>query len=353
MTEPDTCRAAVFRTPGEPLCIEEFPIPELASGEALVRVECCTLCGSDLHSAFGHRPVPVPTILGHEIVGRVSGVASDQPPADLAGMPLNIGDRVVWSVAASCGQCDRCSRGMPQKCHQLFKYGHEKITDAHALSGGLAEFCHLAPGTPVVRIDDELSDHEIAPVSCATATVAEAMQSASSIAGRRVLIFGAGMLGLTAAAMARWIGASEVTVCDVDQKRLERARDFGATSLLNWESVSSHTDSADVVFELSGAAAAVQAAVGQLSIGGELILVGSVSPSDPVSIDPERIVRQLLRIRGVHNYTPGSLSRAVTFLSETEYPFGELVGRSFPLEEINEAITYAADSRACRVAIAP
>jgi putative phosphonate catabolism associated alcohol dehydrogenase len=353
MTETATCRAAVFRTPDEPLRTEEFPIPELGAGEALVRVDCCTLCGSDIHSALGHRAVPVPTILGHEIVGRVAGVAPDNPPTDLAGAPLSIGDRVVWSVAASCGQCDRCAGGMPQKCRHLFKYGHEEITATHPLSGGLAEFCHLAPGTPVVRVDDQLSDHEIAPVSCATATVAEAMQSVSSIAGRRVLIFGAGMLGLTAAAMARWNGASEVAVCDVDSERLERARNFGATSLLDWESISSHSDSADVVFELSGAAPAVEAAVGQLSIGGELILVGSVSPSAPVSVDPERIVRQLLRIRGVHNYTPESLSRAVTFLSETEFRFGELVEQSFPLEEINEAIAHAVDSRACRVAIAP
>lgn len=353
MTSTTTSRAAVFRSPGEPLSIERFPLPELASGETLVRVECCTLCGSDLHSALGHRSVPVPTILGHEIVGQVAGVSLDQSPCDVSGTPLKAGDRVVWSVAASCGQCDRCSHGMPQKCRQLFKYGHEKITDTHPLSGGLAEFCHLASGTPVVRIGDDLPVHEIAPVSCATATVAEAVQCATSIANRRILIFGAGMLGLTAAAMARWNGAAEVAVCDVDSERLERASEFGATSLIEWDSISSHKDSADVVFELSGAAPAVEAAVDQLSIGGELILVGSVSPSPPVSIDPERIVRQLLRIRGVHNYTPASLSRAVEFLSETDYPFEQLVDQSFPLEEINQAIAHAVDSRACRIAIAP
>lgn len=353
MSQTETCRAAVFREPDEPLTIEEFQLPNLARGEALVRVECCTLCGSDLHSALGHRSVPVPTILGHEIVGRVTDVSTDQTACDVDGAPLKPGDRVVWSVAASCGQCDRCAQGMPQKCHQLFKYGHEKISDTHPLSGGLAEFCHLATGTPVVRIDEQLPIQTIAPVSCATATIAEAMNSVSSVEGRRVLIFGAGMLGLTAAAMARSHGAASVTVCDIDSARLERATEFGATSLLDWDSIRHHKDSADVIFEVSGAAPAVEASIDQLSIGGELILVGSVSPSPRVSIDPERIVRQLLRIRGVHNYTPDSLSRAVAFLSETDYPFGQLVDQSFPLEEINQAIAYAVESRACRIAIVP
>ena len=79
-----SARAAVFEQAGSPLVMREFPVPALGPGEALVRVSCCTVCGSDLHTLRGHRETPVPTVLGHEIVGVVEALASDSPPADVA-----------------------------------------------------------------------------------------------------------------------------------------------------------------------------------------------------------------------------------------------------------------------------
>lgn len=355
MSEAVMSRAAVFRSANEPLSIEEFVVPPLSAGEALVQVECCTLCGSDLHSISGHRSTPVPTVLGHEIVGRIAEVATERPPVDVAGRPLDIGDRVVWSVAAACGSCDRCRRAMPQKCRQLFKYGHEAITATHALSGGLADYCLLVPGTAVVRVDDTIAATEIAPASCATATICEAVSGCRELRGRDVLIFGAGMLGLTATAMSIHQGAANVTVCDIDPNRLARARLFGATAAIEWSTLSASTLEADVVFEVSGATTAVEAAVSHAAVGGEVILIGSVSPVGPVAIDPEQVVRRLLHIRGVHNYTPDSLARAVTFLTETRarFPFASLVEQSFPLSRTNEAIAFAQESRACRIAVHP
>ncbi len=353
-------RAAVFREVGQPLGIKEFALPVLRPGESLVRVEYCTICGSDLHSVLGHRGVPTPSVLGHEIVGRVSAVSLDAPPTDLTGRPLAVGDRVVWSVAASCRECDRCQRGLPQKCRSLFKYGHETTEQRSALSGGLAEYCLLVQGTAVVKIDDSLRDEVICPVSCATATVSEALRGCLNLEGSRVLIFGAGMLGLTAAAMARWSGAECVVVCDVDSERLTTAADFGATDTLLWEellrqgAIEQPLD-ADVVLEMSGAAEAVTAGLAHVAIGGELVLVGSVSPSPSVSVDPEQVVRRLLRIRGVHNYTTASLQHAVSFLNETHerFPFSELVAETFPLERVNDAIAFAVQHRACRVGVKP
>lgn len=361
----ETCRAAVFRGVGIPLSVEEFSLPSPAAGEALVRVECCTICGSDLHSIQGRRSVALPTILGHEILGRIAHLPEESPPVDVMGRALSVGDRVIWSVAASCEACDRCRRGLPHKCRQLFKYGHERADCDHPLSGGLAEYCHLKRGTAIVRVTDDLPDAVACPASCATATVVEAMQSIPEIEGRSLLIFGAGMLGTTAAAMARSSGATAVVVCDVDADRLARSRDFGATHLLPWNADREKfqaelfdvvgSDGVDAVLELSGSEDAAERAAGLLQVGGELVLVGSVKPSRSIEVNPESIVRGLLRISGVHNYAPHSLQEAIVFLAaaQGEYPFESLVERTFALSEINAAIDAAIESKACRIAVRP
>jgi putative phosphonate catabolism associated alcohol dehydrogenase len=351
----------VFRQPGCDLELVEFQNPNPGRGEALVQVDCCTICGSDMHSVQGDRSVPTPTVLGHEIVGHVVELPIDGRPVDQTGATISVGDRVVWAVTASCGACDRCRAGLPHKCQSVFKYGHESIDNGSPLSGGLADFCHLQAGGLIVRLDDALPDHVVAPASCATATVFEALQASlaeslsESLNDRSVLITGSGMLGLTAAAMSRWLGATRVIVCDIDDERLERAVEFGATETIHGPLNSRECLEVDVALEMSGASAAVEQMLPHLDVGGGLVLVGSVSPSPPVPLDPEQVVRRLLRIRGVHNYHPQSLVGAIRFLTEThdQYPFASLVAAEFALEHTNDAFDYARKHRPCRVAIHP
>jgi alcohol dehydrogenase len=364
-------RAAVFHQANQPLTIEQLPLVALSAGEALVRVDCCTICGSDVHSILGHRDVPRPTILGHEIVGRIHELSAEDAPTDVSGVPLSTGDRVVWSVAASCGECDRCATGLPQKCRELFKYGHEATTKTnragsdHALSGGLSQFCHLARGTAIVRVG-AVPDEVIAPASCATATVCEAIESCGSLAGKSVLIFGAGMLGLTASAISHSMGTSRVTICDIDRARLDLAKQFGAAETVVWnadssqvranlDSINDEPAGFDAVFDFSGSPDAIEIAPELARIGGHVVLVGSVSTIRKVQWDPEQIVRRLLTIHGIHNYRPQALLSAVEFLraNQTAYPFAPLVEASFPLDQINEAIQLAIDAKPCRIAIRP
>lgn len=192
---------------------------DLAPGEVLARVDLATVCGSDVHSVFGRRSSPAPGVLGHEQVGTVLAVGPGTPPLRVDGVPIEPGMRVVWSVAASCEQCDRCEADLPQKCRRLLKYGHEPLTDSWVLSGGFATHCVLQPGTAVVAVPAEVPDTVAAPASCATATVAAVLGAANrSLAGARVLVAGAGMLGLTAVAMAAQAGAL-VTAVDPDPAR--------------------------------------------------------------------------------------------------------------------------------------
>lgn len=354
----------MFRGAGQPLELVELRVPQPQAGEAVVRIECCTICGSDLHTISGARQEPTPSILGHEILGTVAQLG-DPPLLDAAGDPLRPGDRLTWSTASSCGACDRCQRGLPQKCRMLFKYGHAVAEGRGALSGGLAEYILLRPGTAAVRLPAEIADEVFCPVSCATATISAAFRAAGESAGLRVLIFGAGMLGLTAAAYAASRGAARVAICDLDSQRLARASRFGADRTILWESCGddfrqtvmreAESDAFDVVLELSGSPDAVEAACELGDVGARIVLVGSVMKSRPVQLDPERVVRQWSRICGVHNYAPQDLQDAVEFLTayHHRFPFAELVEAKYSLEEVNRAVQFAREARPVRVAIQP
>lgn len=359
-----SCLAAVFHGSREPLQIQPIERPIPAHREALVQIELCTICGSDLHTCTGARVEPTPSILGHEIVGVVTELG-DPPLCDIDGLPLQLGDRVTWSVCISCGTCDRCLAGMTQKCRRLSKYGHDLATGRTALNGGLAEAILLQSGSTVVRVDSAIPAEVICPANCATATIAAAYRVAGELSGKRVLIFGAGMLGLTAAAFAASAEASLIVVCDVNQDRLQQATQFGATATVAWTNDPIEmqrqlhdlcgTDSFDVILELSGSPDAVEATCQFADIAANVVLVGTVMKSRGVQFDPEMIVRRWISIHGVHNYAPCDLQTAVNFLQQnhSRFPFATLVEQTYQLAEINDAISKAIQDRPVRVAIRP
>jgi alcohol dehydrogenase len=355
---PRFARVAVFTGPGQPLELREVEVPDPTGTEILVRVLGCTLCGSDLHTYEGRRPGPVPSILGHEILGRIEAFGPRASRLDFAHISLREGDRVSWALVAHCGTCFYCRRGLPQKCENGRKYGHEAL--GAAPNGGLAEWCMLVPGTAVVRVPETLPDAVVCPANCATATVISALRHAGSLRGRTVLIQGVGLLGITACAIAQASGASAVIATDPRPERLARAARFGATLSPTphqlAEVVAQATDGhgVDVAVELSGGPEAFRAGMAALRMGGIHLLVGAVFPAPPVPLELERVVRRNLRIEGIHNYAPEDLVAAVRFLSEhPEYPFAELVGEWLPLSRADEAFQRARSTTACRVGVRP
>ena len=109
----ETCKAAIFDAANKPLRLENVQIPTPGPGEILVKIDACTVCGSDLHTMTGARNEKTPTILGHEIIGTVASTGS-AGIVDAKKSPLSIGDRVTWSIVIHCGDCFFCHRGLPQ-----------------------------------------------------------------------------------------------------------------------------------------------------------------------------------------------------------------------------------------------
>lgn len=348
--------------PHEPVAV---PQVLLGSGELLVEVEFATVCSSDIHTALGHRVEPAPAVLGHEAVGRVSAIGGVVPAID--GVPLVPGDRVVWSVVAHCGSCDQCLRGIPQTCRTLRKYGHERIGQGWELTGGFATHVHLREGTTVIRVDEEIPAAVLAPAGCGISTAWAALAAAErtvSLRGATVLVTGGGLIGLSAAAMARERGAT-VILAEIDEERRTLARSFGAVVTFDPLAGSTARDllassglegrEIDVVIEASGSPLAVAAGIDAVGPGGVVVLVGSVFPTDPVALVPERLVRSQVTVTGVHNYAPEHLSGALEFLASNwrMYPFEQLVGRVYPLIELDAALDRAAFRREVRVGVTP
>ncbi|MET0811770.1 MAG: alcohol dehydrogenase catalytic domain-containing protein [Microbacterium sp.] len=361
--------AMVWSEPGRPHQMIASPGVHLAPGDALVQIEFATICGSDVHTVRGDRSAPTPLVLGHEQVGRVVALGDGAVRSD--GSPLELGDRVVWSLAVSCGACDRCVRGLPQKCRSLAKYGHERITRGWELTGGFATHVHVRAGTAIVTINDAVPAPVAAAASCATATAVAALDAASAstdLDGALVLITGGGMVGLSAAALAVEAGA-EVIVSDPDAARRSFARGIGAIPAdpLAEPGAPEHLDTVlaararrgllevTVAIEASGATAAVDTVISRVGVGGAVVLVGSVSPGPAVALDAESVVRRLVTLKGVHNYTPAQLVRAVAFLERSwrTVPLGDLVGTSYPLDQLDRAIDDAATGGHVRVGVVP
>ncbi len=357
---------------GEGHAHEAVAVPgvRLGPGDVLVEIELTTVCGSDVHTVLGHRIAPTPLILGHEQVGRV--IALGQGGAKTTdGHRVSLGERIVWSVAVPCGRCVRCRRGLGQKCLNLQKYGHERMRRGWELSGGFATHAHVLAGTPMVAVPDDVPATVLAPASCATATVAAALEAAGEITvvdGAVVVIAGAGMLGLTAAAMAADAGA-HVVVSDPNPERREAALTFGAAAVSDPHAAAEssaglaaaivraggRSATCTVALELSGATSAVRTLLGVVDVGGVLVLARTVSRSPEIAVDPEQLVSRLLTIRGVHNYAPRHLEQAARFLTEawTRYPFAAQVARILPLADVDEALALAASGMGPRIAVSP
>lgn len=286
-------QAAVLTEFGKPLVLENVPVPDPLPDEVLIEVLACGVCHSDLHIADGDLPgfraATKPRVIpGHEVVGRV--VRCGQSVTH-----LNIGDRigVAWLYRA-CGKCEQCQEGNENLCRQ------SNAVTGMTVDGGYAQFM-CAHADYAVRIPDELSDNEAAPLFCAGVTSYRALKKANVVADQRVAVFGIGGLGHLTVQIARAMGA-EVSALDVNEEKLTFARELGADHVLNAadpEALKSirKRGGVHVAVVTSAAHVAYDAAVSSLRPNGTLCVVGL--PSEPLRF-------QALALVGTETHIVGS-----------------------------------------------
>ena len=354
-------RIAVFDEANEKMMLKEHSLPALKEGEILVKNSFTTLCRSDINTFVGKRQEKTPTILGHEITGTIKKFGPKPCRNDARGNRLEIGDRITWGIFASDPESKMARKGIPQKGEDLFKYGHEKITNESSFHGGLADYIILRQHTPIIKIGDTMPDPVAAIINCAVATVAGSIRLAGDIRRKVVAVSGLGMLGTIACAMANKSGAFEVIGIDIDPERLEKVKEYGvnetidALGSLEAELTRLYKTKRpiDVVLEFSGAATAMEATLKALAIGGTAVWVGATFPQRDLKIDPEYVIRNLLTIKGLHNYNHSDFVRAVEFMEEyhDSIPFKKMVYSFDSLDSVNDAFDYAKNHNDYRVGI--
>ena len=202
---------------GQPLRLQETPIPAIGPADVLVRVRAAGICHSDVHYRSGVSPAgPLPITLGHEVAGTVARVGE-------LVTSLQPGDRVCLHYMVTCGHCAYCDRGTEQFCTSGQMIGKHR-------DGGYAEFIAV-PARSVFPLPAEIPFEQGAVMMCSSATALHALRKGRLQAGESLAVFGAGGLGMSAIQLARALGALAVYAIDLDAGRLALAEQLGAVPI--------------------------------------------------------------------------------------------------------------------------
>ncbi len=362
-------RAAVLEQFKGSLQLREYPLPkEVEDGAALVRTEMAGICGTDVHLWKGELPIRLPVILGHETAGRIVqlGRGLDR---DWTGQPLEVGDRVAWTSATSCGRCFYCNeKQQPTRCPERRAYGiGYRCDEAPHFLGGYAEFHYLRPRVNIFKLPEDLPTAAVIGAGCALITAIHGLERTGIAWRDRVVVQGAGPVGISALAVAKSAGAAEVLVVGGPKARLDLAKRFGADHVIDLgevsepaariEAVRSLTGGygADVVLECVGAPGAVVEGMEMCRDGGKYLVLGHYCDAGPVSFNPHVITRKQLQVFGSWSSEPRHMKMALDFLRDRprDFPFAEMVTHRFPLTEANEALAATANWRSAKSVIVP
>lgn len=287
---PQEVRGVVAKAKGEPVTIETITVPDPGPGEAVVAVQACGVCHTDLHYREGAINDEFPFLLGHEAAGIVESVGEGVTNV----VP---GDYVILAWRAPCGTCRSCQRGRPWYCFDSGNANQAMTLDGQDLSpalgiGAFAEKTLIHAGQ-AVKIDDRAKPEAAGLIGCGImAGLGAAMNTGNVSRGDSVAVIGCGGVGDAAIAGAKLAGAHTIIAVDIDDTKLEWAKEFGATHTVN----SSGTDpieaireltngnGVDVAIEAVGHPATYEQAFFARDLAGTVVLVGVPNPEMKVEL---------------------------------------------------------------------
>jgi Zn-dependent alcohol dehydrogenase len=337
----------VLSEPGRVL-LELVQVDPPAAGEVCVRIEATGVCHSDLHAieedGWGH---PLPLLLGHEGAGTVEAVGEGVD----AVAP---GDRVVIGWKTACGVCAACERGAPRQCRRP-PVAAERLHRADGtpltafLRTGPFTTRTVVPAVGVVSIPRELAVEQACLIGCGVATgVMSAIETARVWEGARVAVIGCGAVGLSVIQGARIAGAKVIRAIDLDERKLEQARRFGATDV--------GEGPVDFAFDVVGLGSTFALARSLLVNGGTLTLVGIPNAGERAELDLPGLFDKRARIlvsHGGDHLPEEDFPRLAQWALDGRLDLAGMVSRTAPLEAWSEALDAMRAGEVVRTVLTP
>lgn len=336
---PTSISAAVMTDRGTTR-VEQRPTPALGSRDVLVEIAAVGVCGSDVHwyldGHIGDTWVTEPLVLGHEASGRIVAVGDEVDPN-------RIGERVALEPGVPCRECAQCLAGRYNLCRDVRFFATPPIDGAFATHVAIdAAFAHPVP--------DSLGDAEAALVE-PLAVAVWAARAARIALGDRLLVTGAGPIGLLVTQVARAAGAT-VTVSDVAEHRLTIATELGAAAIHVPGAAPLPDGGFDVLIECSGAAAAITGGLRSLAPAGRAVLVG-MSPDPDVAIPLDVMQGRELTLTGTFRYA-NTYPTAIDLAARGAVDLARLVTSRHGLDDVHAALTRShEDPTAIKAVVTP
>ena len=339
MSYPEKMRAVVLVGPDR-LEVQEVPTPLPGPIDVLIRVESCALCSTDITLIASPLPGQPPYgefIVGHEYAGTVEAVGETVDE-------FAVGDRVAVEAHLGCMRCANCRVGNYTSC---LNYGNRKKghrANGFTTNGGMAQYVVNHINT-VYRIPDSVGFDEASLVTNLGCVMYGFESLGGYIVGDSVLVVGPGPLGLVSVAAAKALGARQVFLCGTRESRLEVGRAVGADHILNVSTL----DAASVIMEktggfgveyaveASGTADGMALCIKTLKRNGKILLLSF--PHDPVPLDLQNLGLNNKHIVTVRGEGRANVRRAVSLLESGRVNLKPLVTHTFPIAEVDEAIT--------------
>ena len=308
-------------------------MPRPGPDELLVRVEACGICGSDVHGFDGStgRRIP-PLIMGHEAAGTV--VAAGEP-----GSAFKEGDRITFDSTVYCGECEYCRRGDVNLCDRRQVLGVS--TPEYRREGAFADFV-VVPKRIAHALPAELPFPQAAMIE-PLAVAVHAVRISEIPPGATTLVVGAGMIGLLVLQAlreaARASGSSStVFVVDIDETRLQLARELGASATINAKTTDAPAEvlkltsgiGVDVALEAVGSSTTIKSAIESVRKGGTVTLIGNVSPTAEIPL--QLVVSRQIRLQG-SAASSGEYPECIQMLASEAVDVKPLISMVAPLEE--------------------
>jgi L-iditol 2-dehydrogenase len=328
----------------------DLPMPRPAPDEVLVRVQACGICGSDVHGYDGSsgRRIP-PIVMGHEAAGTVAVVGTE-----ITG--LRDGDPVTFDSTVYCAECEYCRRGEVNLCNRRQVLGVS--TPEYRRQGAFAEYVAV-PNRIVHRLPANVPFKEAAMVE-PLAVAVHAVILSNLPQNATALVVGAGMIGLLVLQALRELGYSQVFVIDIDESRLELAKQLGATAIINAKTsdavaaVQKLTSGlgVDVALEAVGSTPTIKTAIESVRKGGTVTLIGNISPKAEIPL--QIVVSRQIRLQG-SAASSGEYPRCIELLARGSINLKPLISVVAPLAEGPEWFErlHAREANLMKVILAP